>query len=273
MANRIHTGKLVQTTAVLLAAAAFCGAQVMQTPGTLPNGGQVPVPPQLFKHQHQDPQQAMPPQNVPPQVAQPQPVQPPADQAAAQQASQPAPVLSRGLPPSLLDKPAQPAKVSLGSGDLSVQAENSSLTQILHDLSSSTGMTIDGLGKDQRVFGSYGPANPRDVLSALLQDSGYNVMMVGATAQGAPRQLLLTPRSGDALGSAAQPRPAQNQDDADDDPPAAQEDPNTPPPGAVPSPNPPGQNQPSTPGAVRTPQQMLQDLQQIRSQQQQQQPQ
>jgi hypothetical protein len=266
MAKYTQIERFFQMTAILLAAAS-AGAQVMQAPGTLPNGRQVPFPPQFSNHR-QSPPGAIQPRPAPPQQAQPQQNQPQPAQPAATPVPQTA--AQTNLPPSLLDKPPQPAKVTLQAGDLAVQADNSSLTQILHDLSSSTGMSVDGLSQDQRVFGSYGPASPRDVLSALLQDSGYNVMMVGATADGAPRQLLLTPRNEPALSS--QPsRPSQSQADDVEDEPIAPADPNTPPPDAVPSPHPPNTNQPSTPGAVHTPQEMLQELQQMRQQQQQQQ--
>ena len=61
-----------------------------------------------------------------------------------------------------------------------VNADNSALSGILHDISAKTGMTVDGLSRDQRIFGSYGPS-AREVLSALLDGLGYNVMMAGAS--------------------------------------------------------------------------------------------
>ena len=105
--------------------------------------------------------------------------------------------------PNLLDQPAVPATVTAGNNELTVKANNSSLAQILHQVSSKTGMQLDGLGGDERVFGKFGPAVPREVLTALLNGTSYNVVMVGDLPNGAPRELLLTRRAGSGVGTAA----------------------------------------------------------------------
>jgi hypothetical protein len=102
-----------------------------------------------------------------------------------------------------------PAAVSTGNNELTVRANNSSLAQILHQVSSKTGMQLDGLGGDERVFGSFGPGAPREVLTALLNGTSYNVVMVGDLPNGAPRELLLTRRAGGKAGTPADA--AQNQ--------------------------------------------------------------
>jgi hypothetical protein len=96
----------------------------------------------------------------------------------------------------MFEQPASPATVTAGNNELTVKADNSSLAQILHQVSSKLGMQLDGLGGDERVFGSFGPAAPREVLTALLDGTSYNVMMVGDLPNGAPRELLLTRRTG-----------------------------------------------------------------------------
>ncbi|HEX3471938.1 MAG TPA: hypothetical protein VHT28_12220 [Silvibacterium sp.] len=166
--------------------------------------------------------------------------------------------------PSLLDKPANPAKVDLTTDHLAIRADNSSLSEILHQVTAASGMTVEGLGQDQRIFGSYGPGEPYEVLSALLHGSGYNVVMLGQTATGAPRQLVLSPRSA-SISNNAPSRPAQTEQDEEDD--EVQAQPAQPTPETPPAPAP-GQ---SPQGGVRTPQQMLQELQQMRQLQQQQQ--
>lgn len=100
------------------------------------------------------------------------------------------------------DAAATPADISFKDGQLTVVAKNSDLNGILKQIAETSGMTIDGPGKDTRVFGVYGPGNPRDVLTDLLSDSGCNFMMVGDTADGAPRTLVLT-----ALNGASGPAP------------------------------------------------------------------
>lgn len=210
----------------------------------------------------------LPGATTPPQgVSQPQtanPATPPLPGSTpAQLGAVPAPAASAvpNLPPSLLDKPAGPAQVTLQSGSLAVTANNSSLSEILKDLETSSGMTVDGFDKDQRVFGVYGPGTPRDVLSELLDGAGYNFLMVGATDAGTPREIVLTTRSNAPI-SAPQPSSSSQQDE-DDEPPT-----NYPPPEqATPPPSAPVNPPTDRP---RTPQEMLQELQRIRQQQQQQ---
>ena len=169
----------------------------------------------------------------------------------------------------VLGTPAEPAHVSLTGGKLSIQAKNSSLSDILHQLAKDTGMSIDGLTKDQRIFGVYGPADPREVLSELLDGAGYNVLMLGSTDSGAPRELQLSMRSNTPLPAGQPTTVAQQQDDDQEETPAPM---NYPPAGEV-TPRapmvPPNQTPPN--GGVKTPQQLLQELQRMRQQQQQQQ--
>jgi hypothetical protein len=234
------------TGCACLALSATAMGQVMQPPGTFPHA----------HHQHSQGTAAATPAAA--TAPAPAPVAAPA----------PAPTTA----PSLLDQPAQPAKVSLDAGHLAIQADNSNLSDILRQVSTASGMTVDGLGQDdrsQRIFGSYGPGDPHAVLSALLDGSGYNVMMLGETTAGTPRQLTLTPR-GAAKASNGPNRlatPVQDDDSEDEvqQQPPPQSDPQ---PAATPAPA----NPTATPqNGVRTPQQMLQQLQQMRQQQQQQQ--
>lgn len=116
---------------------------------------------------------------------------------------------------------AVPAKVSLQDGKLAVEANNSDLTQILRDVASKSGMIVDGLdvrptGKDARAFGVYGPGKPNEVLAQLLADTGYNFIMVGDGARGAPSKLLLSAQK-NALPSpapASTPPPAPESEEA-----------------------------------------------------------
>jgi hypothetical protein len=144
------------------------------------------------------------------------------------------------------------ASVTWDSQGLSIQAANSSLQQILDDFAAATGAKVEGLGTDQRVFGAYGPGLARDVLSQLLQGSGYNVLMIGDQGQGAPRQIVLTPRqAGDAQPAKAnQPNPTDDDADVEE------------PPQPSPAPNRPGFN----PGAPINPRDRMQEIQQRRLQ-------
>jgi hypothetical protein len=151
------------------------------------------------------------------------------------------------------DKPS-PASVVWDSQGLRIEAQNSSLEQIMNDVSTATGTKVEGLDTDQRVFGVYGPGHARDVLSELLQGSGYNVMMIGDEGQGTPRQILLSVRQ---KGEAHPGTPNQNQantadEDTDNEDQQQQQSPGMP-------------NRPGFPGpgaAPRTPQQIMQEMQQ-----------
>jgi hypothetical protein len=172
---------------------------------------------------------------------------------------------------SLLDHPAQPARINLTSGRLTVLANNSSLSDILHQISDAAGMKVEGLhsagNADQRIFGSYGPGTPREVLSDLLDGSGYNVLMLGVTPSGAPRELSLTSRAAGGVPNTQPQRPENSEDDSSGNDAAPQY---TEPEVA------PAQPPAESPNNVRTPQQMLEEMQRLRQQQleqQQQQPQ
>jgi hypothetical protein len=191
-------------------------------------------------------------------------------------AVQPRPVIAPGvLTPITPLVPATPnwpafnqaaqASVLWDSHGLSIDAANSSLQQILKDVSTATGTTVEGLTTDQRVFGAYGPGQARDVLSQLLQGSGYNVLMIGDQGQGVPRQILLSARLKSGVQPATAGRANQpSSDDEDTEEPAANQEPGRP--GFTPGYQPAG----PTGAPVRTPQELMQDLQ-LRQQQQQQQ--
>jgi hypothetical protein len=197
------------------------------------------------------PAQPAPTQPVP---AQPVPAQPtPAPQPQA------APPVSQ-VPPSMLQQPAGEAQIVFNGDKLSIRADNSSLAAILHQVAGKSGMQIEGLSGDERVFGTFGPGAPRDVLADLLNGTAYNLVLLGDLGDGAPRQLILTPAT--RAGAAAPPLSpvtttideAANEADAEIPPPQ-------------PEVQPAGTTPPPTPG-VKTPQQLFEQLQRMRSQQQ-----
>ncbi len=177
-----------------------------------------------------------------------------------------------------LDRPNN-ATVTWDSRGLRIEASNSSLQQILRDVSVDTGAKIEGLGQDQRVYGSYGPGQARDVLYQLLQGSGYNILLAGDLGQGTPRQIFLSPRhagGANAPGVANAPPQDNNEEDVPED--VVEEPPQPPPPPQPQGADQPaagpagGQNQPvfSPSGPIRTPQQVMEEMQQRQQQQEQQ---
>jgi hypothetical protein len=226
--------KGLPAVAVLTVSAALAAAQ------TPPAQTQVPSPTPLHKpinhHQHPNPSKLL---TVPAPVLQ-EPAAPPE-------------------PPKpdwpAFDKPS-PAAVVWDSHGLTIAAANSSLEQILKEVSTETGAKVEGLTADQRVFGNYGPGQARDVLSQLLQGSGLNVIMIGNQGQGAPKQILLSMKP----AGGAQPAARNNASSNDEE--EVEEQPEPPEPA------------PSRPGfPPRTPQQIEQEMELRREQlQQQQQP-
>lgn len=111
----------------------------------------------------------------------------------------------------------QRAQVTFTGGLLQVQANNASLNAILHEITRTTGMKITGSVSEQRVFGDYGPAAPATVLATLLDGTGTN-MLLRESADAAPTELILTPRTGVAAPPSAF---APSSDDAPNPPDAA----------------------------------------------------
>jgi hypothetical protein len=116
------------------------------------------------------------------------------------------------------EKPVE-AQITWNSQGLRIEAANSSLQQILKDVSTATGAKVEGLDNDERVFGAFGPGQARDVLYTLLQGSGYNVLMIGDQGQGTPREIVLTSRHATNGAPAANPTQASDEDtDTDEQP-------------------------------------------------------
>lgn len=169
------------------------------------------------------------------------------------------------LQAQIVPPPQQPAHVTYANGQLTVAASNSSLNQILRDIARETGMKITGGVNDERVFGQYGPAAPSKVLGELLDGTGSNMLLVHATAA-TPAELVLTPR----LGGVTPPSPNAYHEDAPEPRPQYPIIP-------VPEGNSrgaPANAEPArSPNDVKTPQQIYEQLERMRQQQQQSNPQ
>jgi hypothetical protein len=213
--------------------------------------------------------------NLPAQTSAPQATKPAQQQnpaARPAQPSQPAPEAIAPQPPASpapiwpADQPPNQARVTWDGRDLEIEASNSSLNQILHQVAADTGAKLEGLAQDQRVFGSYGPGPRSDVLLKLLDGSGYNVLMIGGRDADAPLEIVLSVRS-----PASPKTAANNQNRSISQHPAPE-----PPPNYPPEPPPPQPNQdpfakgepPSDP--MQLMQEILQRQQKIDQQQQQQ---
>jgi hypothetical protein len=180
---------------------------------------------------------------------------------------------------------AVPPKVTYANNQLTIVAPNSTLADILRAVRKETGAEIDVPVAPERVVTTLGPGPARDVLSDLLNGSRFNYVLLGAPGnETVLTRVVLVPKS--SVGAPEPPQPVQQQA-------AVQGAPAAPPPDADASgdaadADPPddssnavddsadqqanddqsNQDQP----AVKTPQQMLQEMQQRQLQLQQQQP-
>ncbi len=198
----------------------------------------------------------------------------------------PAPAPAVLLP---VQMPATPPQVSYQNGLLTIVAPNSTLGDILNAVRSHTGAAVDIPPADtsERVIGQLGPGPARDVLTQLLNGSSFNYVMTSpGNDPGALAHLVLIPRVGIASSAASsassavynsQPQqPVVNNFGA---PPVIQqpltaEEPEAPVEDEAadvtdeqevqPTPEETGAEQPQNPGpqGARTPEQLLQDLQQ-----------
>jgi hypothetical protein len=229
----------------MLASGALFDPQAASAQTTSSQTNPVPAPTAVPAHRHVHPHKK--PTAVTPA---PQPAPPPAPVAPP-----PPNWPANDLPGS--------ASVVFDSRGLLVVASNSSLAQILKEVSVETGAKVDGIDSDQRIFGTYGPGPARDVISQLLDGSGYDVLMVGDRGEGTPRRVVLTARSGSASAKTTAtntPPPSSNEDTDADQPPQelqpGQESPQ------------PIQNGVVPPVPVRTPQQIMQEIQERQHEQQ-----
>jgi AMIN domain len=177
--------------------------------------------------------------------------------AAVQAASHPQVVARASAPPHIA--PAIPAKqaappaaannmygphppnIRFTNGLLSIEAENSVLTDILFEVGAKTGAEIQmppwsDAGRE-RVVAKLGPGNPRDVIAALLHGSSFNYVIV-ESPQGL-QQLILSPKT-DWPGPQGGGEQAAQQ--GGDQPPTAEAPPTEAPPAPEGTPPPPPDN-------------------------------
>jgi hypothetical protein len=136
------------------------------------------------------------------------PVEPPAETA-------PVPIPVAPKPDWPVNNKPSPASIVWNASGLHIEAANSSLQQILKEVSNLTGATIEGLSSDERVYGVFGPAPARDVLARLLYGSRYNLVLIGDQGQGTPRRIVLSLRDAKSAPTAAGAK--STDDDADDE--------------------------------------------------------
>jgi len=92
--------------------------------------------------------------------------------------------------------PGAPTVTLYQNGQLTIEAQNATLSDVLRAACSETGAVIDlPPGADERVVGIYGPGPPREVIASLLNGSRFNYVMLGSAANpGGLVRLSLSPK-------------------------------------------------------------------------------
>jgi hypothetical protein len=107
--------------------------------------------------------------------------------------------------------PVQPSvKVSYRNGQLTIDATNETLADVLHAVARKIGATIDvppGAGYE-RIVEHAGPAPASDVLTELLKGSHFNFVMIGSPQHPAELQQVLLTERNDSGVPVAVPTPA-----------------------------------------------------------------
>ena len=190
-------------------------------------------------------------------------------------AQKPAAPTTPQVPVSLASQPPVAATVTFQNGELTIKASNSELLQILQAITAQTGMKVQGTPGNHRIFGVYGPGKPNDVISSLLSGFDFNYLLVGMAHNGAPQKLILAGAAG------ATPEPPQPVHSVQPAPPNTLPQPQQPQTGNRPDYQRPPQQQrmpPRAPSAqqrqpanmphgIRSPQQILKELEAMRAKQ------
>lgn len=188
-------------------------------------------------------------------------------------------------PPTPEQGPSSPPEVNFQNGQLTIVARNSTMSDVLNAVKQKTGASVDmPTVSSERVVGRFGPGSPREVMAQLLNGSHYDYVLLGSPADpGALEKVVLMARvSGpEPSPQAAQPvnpPPVYNQplaavpevETETQDEAGTEEAPVMPPemqPGQEDQSQAPERQQPM----VKTPEQLLRELQQQQQQQQEQQ--
>jgi hypothetical protein len=101
-------------------------------------------------------------------------------------------------PPTPEQMPSTPPEVTYRDKQLTIVARNSTLSDILNAVRQSTGAEFDvPQTANERVVGRFGPGSARDVLAKLLNGSQFNYVMVGTVAEpNSVAQMILTAKTG-----------------------------------------------------------------------------
>lgn len=253
---------LITCGSLVLIGALALQAQTMRPPMPV----QRPTPPANLAPQMPQPSRQSPQQSVPgmaPQLPQQSPTGAPAPAATIGQPAQPA------AQSSPLGPPVAPV-VTYRDGLLSVQALNSNLSSVVTAIRNKTGIEFEGAeGISERVAIALGPAPEGDVLAAIFAGSKYDFLAIGrADSPTIVQKVILTVKHAPGAGAEAQAQPPVANQGEEEEVPEEQPNAGEPQDTAVqpPVPQPPPQAETPPNQQPKTPEQLLQELQEMRRQ-------
>ena len=152
------------------------------------------------------------------------------------------PVSHAPISTPLPSKPAPRLNVNFQNGQLTIWANKATLAEVLSEIHRQTGAEIPipaEAGQDQ-VIANLGPAPARDVLTALLNGSRFNFILVGSDRDATQLKSVILSTRGEGASQPAIEIPATPVEQSDPEPPPPQEMPlppeQQPPPETVPQP-------------------------------------
>src|SRR5438270_1535002 len=210
-------------------------------------------------------QRPTPPGSLAPHISQPATAAPTGSTPVMGQPTPPA------MQPGTMGPPVAPV-VTYRDGLLSVQALNSNLSSVVSAIRNKTGIEFEGAESiSERVAIALGPAPEGDVLAAIFAGSKYDFLAIGrADSPTIVQKVILTVKNKPGAPGEAQAQqqpPAANQGEEEEVPeeqPNAGEPQDTPVQPPVPQPPPQAETPPNQ--QPKTPEQLLQELQEMRRQ-------
>jgi hypothetical protein len=194
---------------------------------------------------------------------------------ATQPQAQAAPPLQPAPPPPTPEQgPSSPPEVSFQEGKLTILARNSTMADVLNAVKQKTGAAVEmPSSSSERVVGQFGPGAPRDVMAQLLNGSHYDYVLLGSPSDpGVLQKVVLMARANGPEPAAPQGgranRAGQETENLQAVPEVEAETPEEnavePPPDAQPPEEPQPEQQPEGENGptVKTPEQLLRELQQ-----------
>ncbi len=121
-----------------------------------------------------------------------------------------APLPAQDLPPvpaTLMNSAPVTPNVTMANGLLTIDAPNSTLSDVLNGVHEATGASIEGALPSERVAVRLGPGNPGQVIAALLTGTRYDYLILGSLEKpDAVARIMLKPSAQGASGDQAAKR-------------------------------------------------------------------